>query len=478
MRLGQTSIVLSASKFIGSGLGFLATVYFARELGQSVLGQYALVLALVTWLGIVGEVGLSKAISKRISEGEDQSAFVGAAIITLGGLFALAAVGVLVAGPLIDQYVGADVAAFVVILLGLNLVNTLTNAALQGRNLVHVYGALSAVERTVRTVAQVLLVVVGLGLTGMLLGYVVSGLLAGVVGLYYLGIRPSIPDREHVASLFEFAKYAWLGNVSNRAYSSLDMAVLGLFVSSGLIGIYSVAWSIAMFLNIFGSSLEGTLFPEMSKTAAGHGSEAVRDLTEEALRYSGLITIPGLVGGLVVGDRLLRIYGASFEKGAPILAILVGAALVYAYVRQLRNTLNAIDRPELAFRVNAVFIGANVVLNVVLIWRFGWLGAAVATLVSAGIGSALAYWYVQSEVGISFPLRSIGRQWIAALAMGSLVFALRRLLESNWGLQSNVVFVGLLVSVGAAVYFGVLAAIWPAFRLTIVNNLPTRRLPG
>jgi hypothetical protein len=61
--------------------------------------------------------------------------------------------------------------------------------------------------------------------------------------------------------------------------------------------------------------------------------------------------------------------------------------------------------------------------------------------------------------------------------MGSLVFALRRLLEANWDPQSNAMFVGLLVSAGAVVYFGVLAAVWPDFRLTVVNNLPMERLP-
>lgn len=478
MRLGQTSIVLSASKFLGSGFGFVATVYFARELGESVLGKYALVLALVTWLGVIGEGGLSKAINKRLSEGEDQAAIIGAAIVTLGGLFVISTAGVLVTGSLIDRYIGASVAWFVVILLGANLVSTLTNAALQGKHLVHVSGVLSASERMLRTVAQVLFVVVGFGLAGMLLGYTVSSLAATVLGLVYLGVRPSMPTREHVASLFEFAKYAWLGNISNRAYNSLDVAVLGLFVSPGLIGIYSVAWSITMFLNIFGNALEGTLFPEMSKTATGRGSEAVRGLTEQALQFAGLITIPGLIGGLVVGDRLLRIYGRSFEEGSSVLAILMGAALMYAYVRQLRNALNAINRPELAFRVNAVFISINAVLNIVLVWRFGWLGAAVATLISSGVGSALAHWYVQSEVGISFPLRAIGRQGVAALAMGGVVSALRHLLESNWDPQSNIVFVGILVSVGAVVYFGILAAIWPAFRLTVVANLPIERLPG
>jgi O-antigen/teichoic acid export membrane protein len=287
-----------------------------------------------------------------------------------------------------------------------------------------------------------------------------------------------VPGREHIQSLFEFAKYAWLGNVSNRAYNSVDIAVLGLFVTSELIGIYSVAWSIAMFLSIFGQSLEGTFFPEMSKNAGQSGSGTVRKLTEDALRYSGLVTIPGFVGGLIVGDRLLLIYGSSFQKGTIILVILIGAALLYAYLRQLRNTLNAIDRPDLAFRVNAVFIGVNMILNLVLIWQFSWVGAAVATLVSAGVGLVMAYYHIRSEVRISIPLRSIGRQCIAATVMGSLVFGLRQVIEPYWHSQPNIVFVVFLVSIGAVVYFGVLAAIWPDFRLTVTNNLSIKKFPG
>jgi O-antigen/teichoic acid export membrane protein len=48
MNLGQTSVVYFVSKLLGSVLGFVATIYFARVLGAEVLGQYALVLALIT----------------------------------------------------------------------------------------------------------------------------------------------------------------------------------------------------------------------------------------------------------------------------------------------------------------------------------------------------------------------------------------------------------------------------------------------
>jgi O-antigen/teichoic acid export membrane protein len=477
MRLGQTSTILSASKIIGSGLGFISTVYFARKLGESVLGQYALVLTLVTWFSLVGKFGFSKALTKRISEGENQEAFLGAGILTLGTIFTLVLIVILIARTSVERYVGAEVSEIIIFLIGLGLASTLTSSVLQGKHLVHISGIISTVERTIRTFSQVALVMVGFDLAGLLFGYAISGVISAIVGLFYIGISPSLPGREHIASLFEFAKYAWLGSVGNKTFDSVDIVLLGLFVPSALIGIYSVTWSIAMFLNIFGRAITSTLFPEMSKNAANDDLSTVRELTEESLQYSGLVTLPGLVGAVAIGDRLMRVYGPSFERGTAVLTILIGAAFIYGYVRQLRSTLNAINRPDLAFRVNAVFIGINTVLNVTLIWQFGWVGAAVATLFSTFVGLLLAYRYVRSSVGVAFPLLSVGRQVVAALTMGSLVFALRRLLEANWDPQSNAMFVGLLVSAGAVVYFGVLAAVWPDFRLTVVNNLPMERLP-
>lgn len=477
MRLGQTSVVLAASKFAGSIVGFFTTVYFARILGESILGQYALVLSVVSWIGIAGDAGLSKAINKRLSEGSEQSRFLGASITTVGILFFLGGGAILLFATQIDRYVGADVAEFVVLLLFVNLSGIVVSSSLHGTHRVHLTGILSTVERLGRALGQVTLVVFNFGLVGLLLGQALSGLVAHAIGVLYIRIRPALPTQRHVASLFDFAKYAWLGNISNRAYSSLDIIVLGWFVSSGLIGIYSVAWSITIFLNIFGSSLEGTLFPEMSKDATARGTEAVRGLTEDALRYSGVFTIPGLVGSILVGDRLLAIYGSNFTKGASVLAVLVGAGLLYVYLRQLRNTLNAIDRPDLAFRVNGVFTVTNVVLNVGLVAAFGWLGAAVATLSSSLAGAALAYWYVRATVGVELPLGSFGRQWGAAAVMGAVVLVGRRLTE-NVLTELGAVVVVTLVGSGAAVYLTVLLVIWPEFRTTILDNLPTKRIPG
>ncbi len=473
MRLGQTSAIYFGSKIVSSALGFFVTIYFARVLGAEVLGQYALVLALVTWLGVGGKVGFSRAITKRISEGEEPERYAGAGIVVIGCMMAIIVIVVTVFRRSVNSYVNAPVAEFVVLLLFVTLYKSFVAASLKGNHLVHVYAVLSTGREVTKALAQVAFVaLVGLGLTGMLWGYTIGYIATATIGLYFLGFRPALPGKRHVVSLFEYAKYAWLGSMRGKTFDTVDIAVLGFFVSAGFIGIYSVAWSIGKFLDIFGSAVSNTLFPEMSKVSAEDDVAAVSGLTEDALSYAGLILVPGLVGAIVVGDRLLLIYGESFVAGAEILAILVVALLVYTYKKQLLNTLNAIDRPDLAFRANAVFIVTNVVLNVGLIWQFGWIGAAIATALSAAVGLVFAYRYASSLVPFSLPLKEIARQWIAALGMGAIVYALRGVGEGHWIADYNAAFVVVLVGIGAAVYFGTLLAISNTFRTTVTNNLP------
>lgn len=472
MRLGQTSALYLISKIVGSLLGFFATVYFARVLGEDVLGQYALALTLVTWLSVGGRAGITKSITKRISEGKEPAQFAGAGLVVMGTLMTVVAVLVGFFHNQINAYIGAPVAELVIIILFALLYKSFVNGSLQGNHLVHAYAILSTGRQALVALSQIALVAIGLELAGMLWGYIIGYIVAGTIGIWLLGLRPALPEKRHIVSIFEYAKFAWLGSIRGRTFDTVDVAVLGFFVTQGLIGIYSVAWSLGKFLDIFGSAISSTLFPEMSKVSAENNPDAVAGLTEDALTYAGLILIPGLVGALVLGDRLMKIYGEAFITGFDILVILIFALLIYTYNKQLLNTLNAIDRPELAFRANGVFITVNIALNFILIWQFGWVGAAVATALSAAVGLICAYYYTSQEVAFSLPITEIAYQWIGALSMGVVVYGVRQFGETHWIASYNEVFVVLLVSLGAGIYFMMLFAISKTFRTTVTNNLP------
>jgi len=108
MKIGQTSLVVFVSKVVGSALGFLSTLYFARTLGAEVLGVYALVLTVVAWLILVANLGVGQALIKRISEETEQGAHTTAAVALVLALTTLISAVVLLGRPLLESYIASS----------------------------------------------------------------------------------------------------------------------------------------------------------------------------------------------------------------------------------------------------------------------------------------------------------------------------------------------------------------------------------
>lgn len=475
IQLGQTSVIFFISRLLASAIGFGTTVYIARNIGAEPLGIYNVGVGLIAWLGIVGRIGIGGAISKRVSEGDEQGEYATAGSLITGSLFVILAVGVLLFRPYVNQYVGYSAAVFVVLILFASLAYSVVTSLLTGFHLVHLTGILSTVRTAGRGLIQIITVIAGLGAAGLFWGHLVGIILVVVIGLYVIwGELPSIerPKKRHFRSLFDFAKFSWLGNLQSRMFNYTDILVLRLFVSSSLIGIYSIAWNVAQFLILFSGALSSTLFPEISELSAQQDQQAAADLVEQSLAYGGLFLIPGVFGGGILGERILQVYGSEFTKGATVLLVLIIANLFYAYQNQLLNALNAIDRPDLSFRVNAAFVTGNIIFNFVLIYLYGWIGAAVATAGSTMISLILSYYYLSKIIRFELPKVEILKQGFAAVVMAIAVYGGLIFENSYRIIQNNVVIVLILTGSGATVYFVILLGLSARFRRTIDRNLP------
>lgn len=142
MRLGQISSIHSVSNLFASVLGFGATVYIARVLGAEPLGIYHLFLGLICWLSVVGTVGFSGAISKRISEGEEPVAYAIAGLSIVAGFLFVVAVALFAARHHLNGYVGFPATGFLIAILLVVLGFSVVNDVLTGLRLVHIYGIL------------------------------------------------------------------------------------------------------------------------------------------------------------------------------------------------------------------------------------------------------------------------------------------------------------------------------------------------
>jgi O-antigen/teichoic acid export membrane protein len=141
------------------------------------------------------------------------------------------------------------------------------------------------------------------------------------------------------------------------------------------------------------------------------------------------------------------IFGAGYGPSVAPLQIL----LVMVPVSLLRNVaqgvLIAYERQDLMLRTVAWAAGVNVVLNMVLISRWGMVGAAVATLATEVVRTLLALHYARALGLAMTPFRRLQRVMMAAVVMAAAV----------WFVADQPVLVS--IPIGGIVYVGALIAL-------------------
>jgi O-antigen/teichoic acid export membrane protein len=497
MRLGKTAIVDWLSQFVISITGFVATFAIAVFLGKEPLGTYSVIVALGFWFLLLPMNAISKAVTKRMSEGTDPGAFFGAGTLLNGTAAAVLALVVLAAGQLLkvirgtydselltafydSEFVSVFVnfnAELVLLIVGTTAFLTM-KSGLEGSKRVGTMGVLRALERLFRTGGQVAVAFVGLGAAALALTHAISlSLIALIgVGLLFAIHRPALPGRRHVRSILAYVRYGWLSTLQSRVFGWLDTIVLSLFVGAGLIGVYEAAWGIASLLATVSTSVKRTLFPEVSDLSTDEGFERIKHYLDEGLVFSGVLVIPGLLGAAVIGERVLAFYRPEFGQGATILVLLVAAYVGDVYGSQFISVLNGIDRPDISYRVNGAFIGANVVLNLALVPTIGWTGAAVATAVSSVLRMVFSYRALRSIIGeFQLPKKEIGAEVLAALVMAGAVFPVKGFVPR--GRAGTLALVGFGALVYLVVLFAISARVREKMTALFRSVMPTGVLP-
>jgi O-antigen/teichoic acid export membrane protein len=132
MNIARSTSKIFFARLSGSVFGFLGTVYFARELGTSLFGTFVLFQALSQMLAVPADFGLQGAVIKRMSERENPSEVLSTAILMLGFSLTFVSVCVLLFRNIINSYLGAKLAVFLVTVVILNELSKLAQNVLKG----------------------------------------------------------------------------------------------------------------------------------------------------------------------------------------------------------------------------------------------------------------------------------------------------------------------------------------------------------
>ncbi|MFD1633362.1 flippase [Haloplanus ruber] len=438
MNLAKSSILIFSARVCKAAIGFLAVTVFSRELGASPLGTYYPFLALLGIIGLPANLGIRQATKKRISEGNDKSAYLGTGLI-LKSAIVFAISGILwFSGTYINKFLGANLAQLVVITLIIDQLGRFSISILHGELRVGETAILEVIRPLSWLVVGYFLYLRGYGVYALVYGYLVGTILASMVGWWKVSVSIGRPTVEHARSLFDYARFSAISSVGGYFYSWTDVGILTLFVVWGIgvtradIGAYENAWRLSLVTMLFGKSIATALFPQISRWDADDATDRIESAIPTALLPSLLLVIPAFVGTLILSKDLLRIlFGPEFTVAWLALIVLAAGKIPQSLHTLLSRSLNAIDYPDLAAYAAISSALLNMIFNIVLIWQFGIVGAAIATVGSFMINTILHAHYLNQFLDIELPLREAIWSVVASAAMGIGVYGARLMIELN-----------------------------------------------
>lgn len=387
----RQSIASFVTQITFTFIGFFGTMYFARTVGASILGAYFLFTAYYGIINMVTDGGFGGAAIKRISEGEEQDAFF-SAFFVLRSLFVVVVIFALISCRRYFVDLNSEgIFTWLLLALIVSLFYGAIISGIAGRGKMGIYAAGNFINNVSRVLIQVAAIFFGYGIAGLVGGFVAGMLIATIIELRFFDLRLVRFKWRHVKSLSAFSFWLFLTSAGVLLYTYADSIMIGYYLTNADVGVYRVVFLFTTLAVIATNALRATLWPKVSRWGKTGEIKYIEESLSRAFSYSLILAVPVLTGGILLGDKLLYFfYGAEFAKGYFVLIVLLFTQILNVFQFFFTMYLGALDRQKDSFKVTAVAVTANIVLNILLIPIIGIIGAAIATMVTMGLNAILA----------------------------------------------------------------------------------------
>ncbi|MDX6402213.1 MAG: hypothetical protein QOF27_2819 [Gaiellaceae bacterium] len=277
----------------------------------------------------------------------------------------------------------------------------------------------------------------------------------------------------HPSATFSIASLRRLGgfagnvfgeNLFYQAGRNLGSLLIGRFLGPVSLGTYALATNVILvpFSRIAGP-LQQVFFPAFSRMS--HDRERMADVWIRATRLVALISIPSLVGLVVVAPDFVHVVlGPRWSHATPVIQILAWVGLIQSLQTLTGEVLMALNRTRL-------------LLGFTILWFFGSVGAFVLGLHWGILGVATCYAVMTvliEPVRTYITARALGiTVWSFVRPLGGVAQATALMAVTVLGARTALVAAGvptgarlvLLVGVGAVSYLA--CCLWRAPEVSI-----------
>ena len=195
------------------------------------------------------------------------------------------------------------------------------------------------------------------------------------------------------------------------------------------VGFYNLAYTVFSTLLALGWALLHGFYPAFSKDYGAGQWPRIRDKVRQGMIVAALFAVPLTFGGVAILHNLtVFLYTPKMLPMVPVAQILLLGLLPGVITGLFSMLVNSVGGVWIQVRLGLAMSVVSVCLDLVLVPRFGALGAAVANTATQFTYSALLIALVQRKYQIILPWRSI----VSILIAGSLTTFLVPLVTQSW----------------------------------------------
>ncbi|MEW6201273.1 MAG: flippase [bacterium] len=435
------------------GIGIVAVPYIVHSLGAESYGIYTLCLLILSYFTFL-DLGFGNALVKYFSEyrsvGRHEeledvvrvtmwmnlvAGVIGGAMIwALSGSVLLRLLKI----PEANYEMASAVFKMIAVAFVVSMASGAAGATLQALQRFDVLSVIEIISATISTGGIVAILLTGGNLFTVVVFYLIMCVLIAVA--FFTTIKVLLPDVSFMPkySSVMFRKLFFFGiyNVGSRAASlfvfHIDKFIISALLSVAAVTYYVIPNKLAAIAMQFPIVVMPIIFPAVSELHATGEHERMRRLFLRGLKYVLILVLPVVLPLTLIPEAVLGIWvGREFAEGGMLVLILLSISHLAASLTMVPGTLvSGIGRPQ----VQTFFLFVAGIINVaaclLLVPRYGIVGAAWASVISITISGAGFFIYMQREMRIGFR-EILGEKFISLIVLAAVVGVVLRLFRGE-----------------------------------------------
>jgi O-antigen/teichoic acid export membrane protein len=400
-----------AGKMFLSVIRLVTAVLLARLLGAEQYGMYTLAISVATIAASLAVFGLDTALIRYIAVQTTKDDEVGVwgtlqvgvgtalilSVLTGTGLYAMSYT---IAQQSFHNPELAPLFQLTSVFVPILAMSDVLAGAIRGfKRMDYPVIAQFVAQPIIRLVLILGLAIIGLDAWQAVITYGLADLAASILLLYFINRvfplkRPVNAARRDVKAILGFSLPVWLSELMVKFQNNLQVLVLGSLNTITGVGVFSVASQITSVSGQFSSSLNVSAKPIIAELHHRKDMNQMERIYQTTNKWSLMVQLPVFLALVLFPAQILSIFGEDFSAGATALIILAWADLINICTGMGGIIIDMTGYTKLKLLNSIIRLAIYLGLSVILIPRWGIVGAAAVSMFGEGVVNLLRLFQV------------------------------------------------------------------------------------